>query len=63
MSEKQVEPFFARFLEGQVKVKAGVKAGKPVLGEITTSTNADQAQTMRYPSDREDVPGRGGVEY
>ena len=38
-------PFFARYLEGQLKVKSGVRAGKKKKPEITT---------MKFPSDSDE---------
>jgi len=53
MSDKQKErPFFARFLEGQEfpQIKTNVKAG------AITSKQLDQLeQTMKAPSDRDEV--------
>ena len=52
MNEKKIEPFFARFLEGQIKVKAGVKAGI-VIG--SRSAEGKGAVTLKFPSDSDEA--------
>lgn len=49
--EKVQEPFFARFLEGQTRVRTGVKAG----GGFTMKypSDNDELQTAKYPSDND----------
>ena len=51
--ENLKKPFFANFLENQIsKDEQNI-----VQGGATTSVLADNAQTMKYPSDSEDGPG------
>jgi serine endopeptidase inhibitor I10-like protein len=53
--EKRERPFFARFLEGQAypKVKTGVAAG-------TSKPEYEGPQTLKYPSDEEEINGDVG---
>lgn len=49
------QPFFAGFMESQIKKEAtgGIQGG----GDPSpTDPTADQYQTMKYPSDQEDNP-------
>jgi len=48
-SDDRKRPFFARFLEGQLRVKTGLRAG----GE--TKPRLDLDQTMKAPSDNDEI--------
>lgn len=51
-TENLKKPFFANFLESQIS-----KDEQSILQGGATSVLADNAQTMKYPSDSEDGPG------
>ena len=60
MSKKLKKPFFAAFLENQLKETQNVKGGS--LGDTTgrgfdsvTMPSRDQLQTMKYPSDSDET--------
>jgi hypothetical protein len=55
-NETRQKPFFAAFLENQLKAQQSqhVQGGD---GPVVTGALSDQAQTMKYPSDQEDNPG------
>ncbi|NOQ74111.1 MAG: microviridin/marinostatin family tricyclic proteinase inhibitor [Crocinitomix sp.] len=62
-NQKQV-PFFAKFLEKQVKEDSDLKGGKenkitkPALDTFQTMkypSDADEAMTMKYPSDSDEA--------
>jgi len=55
-NETRQKPFFAAFLENQLKDQQSrrVQGGD---GPVVTSVLSDEVQTMKYPSDQEDNPG------
>lgn len=52
-NENSKKPFFANFLENQISKDEQ----NSIQGGTITSRLADNAQTMKYPSDSEEGPG------
>jgi len=69
--QDQRQPFFAQFLEDQIKEEPSAAGGEgahltqPIVDNVTiperdsvTKPSSDMAQTLKYPSDGDDdVPG------
>ncbi len=63
MKNQKKVPFFAKFLETQVKDEDEVKGGKlkitkPMLDVVQTMkypSDSDEHQTMKYPSDSDEL--------
>lgn len=53
--EGEAEPFFARFLENQNRVRTGVKAGKVPPTTAKFPSDRDESTTLKYPSDDDEA--------
>jgi len=61
MKDQKQVPFFAKFLEKQIKEENGVKGGKitkpklDIFHTLKYPSDSDEDQTMKYPSDSEEI--------
>lgn len=59
MKEEKKVPFFAKFLENQLKTENDLKGGithpKKDVYTLKYPSDSDEYQTMKYPSDSDEI--------